>query len=528
MARVLRRLLGVVGLSLAVYWGVEANNCSVAPLILALENNTLPDGIALNRGVACSLGGQVQGFRLNFARNNSGIRNARDCEGAGSPANVSRCIGASGGVFSIPNSTTFSAAPNGAWNVTNIDPFPNGAHIIRGYDTATFAGHVRVPNFPFEVWSDVKSANRSSLGMGISSSVLKSLLNADAIPSPEMGLFLGSRSMSSPLDGEIVFGGYNEARVNGSFYEFPINAGYLRDPCPLQVLLKDVVVSSANGTRTSIMPDPGARVPACINPVENAFQFTRKMYGAWATLTQHPVNPPLDGSKNFSDQTFPLESERHMSELTITLEGGYEVVIPHYELVNFERGNNAQGLYDVVNTSRVMAAVTVGDIFDFPLLGGVFLSQSYLRVDYAKKVFGLAHAVQGPIDPLAGKIVSTCVQPNTSAPQPSNTTSTSKSTSKPVPNELSGGAIAGTVVGSVFGALLLSLLGIILWRKHRKQNFLQTASPPERQQPQMRRMQQSPAELPSPTSEGTMALPVRESIVVGGTPEEVKNHVIYA
>ena len=262
------------------------------------------------------------------------------------------------------------------------------------------------------------------------------------------------------------------------------------------------------------MPDSDARVPACINPVENAFQFTKNMYNAWATLTQHPTNPPLDGSKNFSDQTYPLESEKYMDELTIVLEGGYEVVIPHYELVSFERGNNAQGLYDVVNTSRVMAAVTVGNVFNFPLLGGVFLSQNYLRVDYARKVFSLARAVQGPMDQSATKIVSTCVQPNISAPTPQPS-----STSNPRTSKLSGGAIAGAVIGSVCGAILLGLLGFFLWWKLHKQNPEQAPPPPEEQLPEMYYV---PAELPSPIS------PVQESMAMGGSPEEPKTHIIYA
>jgi hypothetical protein len=370
-------------------------------------------------------------------------------------------------VFNLNSSTTFRAVTNNAWNVTSIDPSPNGAHVIRGYDLASFGPNVSVPGFPFETWSHSTSSNRSSLGLGINSSVISSFIGANVAPSPEVGLFYGSRSIQYPSDGEMVVGGYNSGLVNGSFSNFSLGSSYLDQPCLLQVLLKDVVVTTSNGTRTSIMPDPGARVPACVNPVENAFQFTPAMYKVWANLTQHPSNPPPDGSKNFTDQTYPLANEALINELIITLEGGYQVTIPHFELVTLERGVNAQGLYDVINSSRIQAAVTSnGGRFSFPILGGVFLSQNYLKVDYSRKVFGLAHASMGSVE--NSTVVSTCVENDVQPVQPSqppqSPSSSSSSTSLP-DGSLGTGAIAGIAVGSVAGFLLVIALLFFLWRR---------------------------------------------------------------
>lgn len=99
---------------------VAVNNCSVPPLLLPLKNNTLNDGVALNRGVPVTLGGQPEGFRTTFTLNNTRIRNARDCDLQGGAANATGCEGASGGVFDIDN--TFAIAPDGTWNVSTIDP----------------------------------------------------------------------------------------------------------------------------------------------------------------------------------------------------------------------------------------------------------------------------------------------------------------------------------------------------------------------------------------------------------------------
>ncbi|CZR56002.1 uncharacterized protein PAC_05890 [Phialocephala subalpina] len=450
----------------------RANDCTIPPLVLAIKNNTLSgDGIALNRGIAAKFGDgkQIEGLRLDFTRNNTGLRNSLDCS-TGSQSTISQCIGASGGVFIINASTSFNAATSDSWNVTSIDASPNGAHITYGYDTVTFGPNDTIPSFPFDVWSDTTSANRSSLGMGRNSSVLSSLLGAGVIPSPEFGLYYGSRSMNNPSDGELVIGGYNSNRVNGTFANFSMATSYLDQPCPLQVLLKDVRVTTSNGSSSSLMADGEARVPACINPVENGFQFTPAMYKVWAGLTQHPSNPPSDGSHNYTQQTYPLSSEPLMNELIIQLEGWYQVTIPHYELVSFERGNDAQGLYAVINSSRIQSAVTdTGGRFTYPVLGGVFLSQNYLNVDYNRNVFGLAHAITSI--PSNDTVTSTCsggTQEIELPPSPSTNSTPSASPSSG--STLSTGAIVGVAIGSAAGLILLvaAAVGLFFYRKNRR------------------------------------------------------------
>ena len=338
--------------------------------------------------------------------------------------------------------------------MTSIDPVDNGAHIIYGFDVASFGTNITVPRFPFQVWSDTTSENRSALGLGINSSVISSFLEAGVIPSTEMGLFLGSRSVQQPTVGELVIGGYNSAKVNGTFYNFTMER-FLDRPCPLQVLLQNVQVSNSEGELTSII-DSGSRIPACINPVENAFQFTQSMFNAWSNATQHPSNPPADGSANFTDQIYPLSNEPLINELIVTLEGGYSVTIPHFELVTPQLGDNAQGLFSVINSSRLEAAVTSnGGRFDFPILGGVFLSQNYLRIDYEQGMFSLAHAATGPVT--NESIVSTCA------------VSSSKSS-------ISKGAIIGAVVSGVAALCLVAAAFFFISRRGQVQRNQSTTS----------------------------------------------------
>jgi len=88
-----------------------AADCSIAPISLPLKNNTLADGVALNRGIPVQLGGQSEGFRVTFTKQNVLIRNGQDCILKGNVTNVSGCWGASGGVFNVDSS--FKQAPDG-------------------------------------------------------------------------------------------------------------------------------------------------------------------------------------------------------------------------------------------------------------------------------------------------------------------------------------------------------------------------------------------------------------------------------
>lgn len=371
-------------------------------------------------------------------------------------------------MYSLNGSDTYTSATDSNWNVTDIDPAAPGVHTIRGYDDASFGSNITIPDFPLEVWSQVDSSNRSELPLGVSSSWLTKLEEVDAIPEKTLGLYYGSRSMNRPQDGELVIGGYNQARINGPFHNFSLGMDYhLKEPCPLQVLLTNVIVRDAKGRNTSLIPDTGNRVPACINPAENAFLFTKSMFATWAKVTHHPSNPPADGSQNFSSQTYLRDAQQYISDLIVVLDGDYEVVIPHHELISLERGNNAQGLYDVVNSSRIQAAVQTtgdGDLFDFPILGGVFLSQQYLLVDYINKRFGLAPAVVDGYVAVASQVISTCADNSTLT----NIPSLASAPSSRGHHRLSAGAIACLVIGIIIAKALLIALIIFLYRRRQQ------------------------------------------------------------
>jgi hypothetical protein len=440
---------------LEVIFKAAAESCSVAPLSLPWTNISLADGVAFNRGISTQLGGEPISLRATTIFNNCRIRNARDCE-FGNATSQSGCQGASGSSFDINKSPTWASAPEGAWNVSVVDPHEADETVIDGYDTVHFYGIPDIYGFPFEVWSNTQSDNKSGLALGPNSSFIQTLLDAQAAPSGLFGLFFGSTSQTRGVDGNLTIGGYDKARVGGAWTNFTTQAGYINDSCPLQVLVKDIRLNNIHGS-FSLVADSEATVPACIDPLQNQFTFTQTMYDLFANLTEHPVNPAEAGGSNFTQQTYPVENEPLIGDITVELSNGYTTVIPHYEFVSQERGTDAEGKYAVLNTSRIMvrAGTTSGDGSGM-VLGGVYLSLNYLLVDYANQMFHLAPAVIGELGDQDHDIVKVCGAVSFDGTNSSNGPGRAKSTT-------------GRIVGGVLGGLLAVTCGLALLAHHWKQ-----------------------------------------------------------
>jgi hypothetical protein len=341
------------------------------------------------------------------------------------------------------------------YRVIDAQPFDGAATVVQGYDVANFtdSGAV-VPDYPIEVWADHDSLNLSALALGPKSSTLQRFVDHRQAPTKSFSIDFGSRSELYPRDGQVVFGGVNEARYNSSQRaEFPMWGAAASVNCPLQVLISDVWVTNANGSH-SLFEDPDAKVSACIDTVQNAFTFTNSMLARFQSIGKHIDS---DGS-TYNQQAFPADREPLLGSLTIKLANGYTTVIPHYELITHERGTDAQGKYAVTNNTRIMSAVAGGasDLgANIPILGGVFLAQNYLHVDYDAGKFWLAPQVANGT--LPDRIVSTC-----------------NSTLNPPNNGTTGDSGLGVKVGVPIAIIAVVLVAGAIWffLRKRKQNAL--------------------------------------------------------
>jgi hypothetical protein len=436
-------------LFVALLGSALANNCGINPIVLAVQNGSLDtNGIASNRGIQIRFGNQksLLTLRATYVRNNARIRNADDCSHGNSSENIG-CVGASGSVFQNDADSEFQQYSNVDWKsaVVELDPALS-VPSVQGHAPAKF-DTIPPIDMPLEIWSNsalnIDLTNKSFVALGPESSLLRNMVQSKNAPSNFTAYYHGSRSYQKYADGELVIGGWNQARVNGSWTNYTMGQPGLPIECSLVVKVNAFDLHNNLG---SIFPliEPGASVMACIDPLQNAFTINNAMWQKWVNATQRPPAPsPTDY------QTYPLASEPLLGSLSIQLDGGYKTTVPHYELVNPDRGAvlAGSGIYGVyANSSRIQAAVSsgpsdYGEEFGI-LLGGVFLSSTYMFVDPENNRFGLAPST--PDD----KVGSQSIRPVCS----------NSATVGPLKKKgLSGGAIAGIVIGSVIFIIFVIL-----------------------------------------------------------------------
>ncbi|KAK6220078.1 hypothetical protein QIS74_05580 [Colletotrichum tabaci] len=381
--------------------------------------------------------------------NNTRVRNSLDCPDNTTYAFVG-CQGSSGSVYDTTRGSFDQVVNIHDWNVTTIDAQPDEGRttVLHGYDVANFTDAPAVAfGYPFEVWADYDSMNKSAVALGPNSSTLESFVRNGLAPAGSFSIDYGSTSERYPRDGQLVVGGYNEARFNDSkVTRFPMWGANAPVPCPLQVVVSDILLTNKDGDHSLF--DPGVRVAACIDTVQNSFTLTPSMFSKFQKLGNRTES---DGQA-FAESDFPADREPLLGSLTIKLSNGYTSVIPHYELVNHVRGTDARGRYAVLNNSRISTTVASGlsDLGDnIPILGGVFLSQNYLHVDYDAGSFWLSPQVANGT--LPDHITASC-----------NGTSSATAAKSAL------GVKVGVPVA--IGVAVVFFIGLWFWLKNRKRN----------------------------------------------------------
>ncbi|KAK2060621.1 hypothetical protein LY76DRAFT_509645 [Colletotrichum caudatum] len=385
--------------------------------------------------------------------NNTRVRNSLDCPNNNTFAFIG-CQGSSGSVYDTTKGSFSQVVNIDDWNATTVDQQPDDGEttVLHGYDVANFTDGPAVAfGYPFEVWADYDAMNKSAVAFGPNSSTLESFIRNEVAPTRSFGLDYGSTSELYPRDGQLIVGGYNEARFNASHVtNFRMWGANAPVACPLQVTIADIILTNKNGDHP--LTDPGVRIAACIDTVHNSFTFTPAIFNKFQQIGNNTGNGNVTGfsKEAFDESSFPVGREPLIGTLTIRLTNGYTTVIPHYELVSHVRGTDSRGKYAVLNNTRLSTTISSG-ISDLgenvPILGGVFLSQNYLHVDYDAGTFWLSPQVANGT--LPDRITAAC----------NGTSSAGASTSEFI---LQVGVPVGVGAGVVF------FVGLLIWSRHRK------------------------------------------------------------
>ncbi|KAF8536108.1 hypothetical protein BDD12DRAFT_891013 [Trichophaea hybrida] len=415
---------------------------TLVPMSFPWTNYTALNIVSGNRGLFVNIANEPMTLRLDTMSNDVHLHNKGDCDSVSGIDHV-RCVGLMGTIFDPQTAdSSLHVLPKDQWP-GNGSYGLDSSHEITAVATANFTGITAFQDFPIVVWSNRGSTNRSAIGMGSSSVFLQSLKDKLVVPSKVWSLFFGSRSQYKPMDGVLHVGGVDESQFTKPWNNFTSSQAYIKSPCALQVLMEDVILTYENGTRHSLFPDPAAVVPACIQPEQSHFTFSKEMLKLFNMYTEY-VAP---NEMNYTGQVYPKDKRPLMGNLTIILRNNdyepYETVIPNYEFVSDERGQDSvEGRYVVTNDSNIQVAVGPGNWFDrngnvVPILGGVFLSQNYLLVQ--SKTFSLARANLVKSDPKMITVLD----------------STPDRGDKITRGALAGGLVGAIIFGFVLGAVAI-------------------------------------------------------------------------
>ena len=292
--------------------------------------------------------------------------------------------------------------------------------------------------------------------MGRGSTFLEVAVNTSAAPSQAWGLWTGSRSIENPVDGLLVIGGYDTARVDGDFTAFNTSQN-----CPTCVVVTNITYNSSNGS-ASLFSNSSETLEVSLEPFERLLELPQNLFDNFAKVSQASWNDSL------GLLTYPRASPPD-GNLTITLLNGYTTVIPASELFSLSRLYDSSGFYTIINPDRMIAEV--GNSTDpryVPSWGIPFLTMNYIVMDYDKDTFQMAPAIRTDFSSEGGALIKALC---TSMVTPTSTPTvlpTVPTLAVPVAHHNHTAAIIGGIVGGVIGlAFIGAAIFFILSRRQK-------------------------------------------------------------
>ena len=438
------RLLTVLSTFLLVSSGA-AFNCSAPPVFIDIHSRIVHGTPIFQYGSFIGVGspGQNQSLVPSLRQNETSFAAVTFCDSS----NLADCAQSTHGNFNPRDSSTW--IEDSAYRSTDLNSV--ATKVVSGRDNIHLYTHFfetdpawehLVTDTPISIALN-GSRNPGVVGLGLSSTLLRSLFDDGVIAARTFGLYIGSgmKRANGLVNGSIVFGGYDSGRFTGPVHSYPINTQY-QDPFTVGVT--DIIIDNPRGERNVSLYDP-RRFPTN----KPAAPFTARL-----STDEYTISMPSSLTQNFAsllsavpsdlydDGSLALSPAANGTTMTFVLSDGYRVTIP------------SEVMYNVSGISPV-AARDANSTAPFTL-GQSFLSQVYLAADYDNYIFHLADVVAK----------NNYVMPVTFCPK-----TTPKAYIRPSSNVFRKEGMVGAVVGGVFGSIGLVVglvvLTIVLRRKIR-------------------------------------------------------------
>ncbi|RVX71122.1 hypothetical protein B0A52_03488 [Exophiala mesophila] len=432
------------------------------PMHLPWSNITVTtDQKAITRGIQLTLGTppQIVALRPSTADYNLYVANRVSCE----PEFNATCIAGYGGVFDYTESSTFTQVTEAQWNGTK---YPDDVTLsyVHFNDVLSF-GNGTIHGYP-AFFDEPGYGGQGALPLGSGSDFLALAVEQGLIPSTVFGIWTGSRSTSHPVDGSVVLGGYDTTRIKGELTTFDS----LED-CETCTTITDLVYSTEDG-EFSLFSNDSEALQIHLQPADRVLEVPQNV---WDLFQEHSGGIYDDGYLTYAEANPPK------GNLSVTLQNGYNTVIPTEELFYYPRGYNDEGRYDVINNTYQIGLLANRTNNGYVFSWGIpYLTMNYLIADYKRGEFKMApairtdfanqgggYALKASCDPTTSTAVSTSV--------PSSSSTGTSSSDSPV---LSTGTIVGAVLGGILGLVaIVGGIGFFLWRRRRQQKPARNNAP---------------------------------------------------
>jgi len=184
-----------------------------------------------------------------------------------------------GGTSSIWSQAVGQNASEG----TQEHPFVDATTDIWGNDVLQLNSSVSFKNFSLAV-TGTKVWNMNAMGLGRNSTMLNALHSAGTITSRSWSLFWGltGADANSQMDGSLVLGGYDAAKVTGDNFTDHL---YIDKGCitSFLVTVTDIVMNLPDSSKISILgTSSGAAMRMCIQPEIPLITLPADVWSAFA------------------------------------------------------------------------------------------------------------------------------------------------------------------------------------------------------------------------------------------------------
>ncbi|KAK5094872.1 hypothetical protein LTR70_003814 [Exophiala xenobiotica] len=412
------------------------------------KNRVSVSSAASKRGIAFSIGADSQLFSVMpyINENNTFLTHVNAC---GSKDNAS-CVASYGGVYTPPEGVQATAEPAN-WNGTASwhqqgdadgydDLYLNDVMKMAGFD---------IPGLP--IYTYTESATGSYLS-DWTPPYLEAAFKVGMVGTRQWSLWTGTRN--EDVDGLLVLGGYDEARVAGEFTAFEVNDERKRP----YLQITGIEWARSKQDSVNLMPNNTKSLWALPEPYTSSFYVPEDSYFKFVELANSSGDVTFD--RYYNDVSLYRFYSVPEGEVIITLNNGMETTIPLQDLFYHPYNYTEDGIMQTLNDSYYLSLLWPDQSSNGLLyLGQPFMDQKMFVADWDAGKFYMADVVRDEL--AATNIKLLCTPPTITTPR--TTATPPRPDSGPdIP------AIAGGVAGGVGGLLVIGLVAWFMLKRKKK------------------------------------------------------------